>query len=294
MILGVLVRDVDSGNDEREPLDDPTGWGVMGAAGTRPSGSPLIPIRGDSTATNTSATNTSSGGTTSINPGSNLNPHFGMNFMSNTHLDLGEHREGEEVNITVSEQTPRPNRYTLFEGKEPLLVDRKLSAEPGSLFMNSPTLGGGSASSAHLQTCPLEFDRLHQQREEATPPPPPPPLQNKYITQPPKPIHPPCITANLIPKFHSSLSSRSFPQRIHGQQGSSSASTIDSSTSSSLNVSFNYGGANGGKMTEVEKKRYELQMRVYRARTQMPSHIVLRVFREPSECVEAEEIIGGR
>jgi len=42
-------------------------------------------------------------------------------------------------------------------------------------------------------------------------------------------------------------------------------------------------------MTEVEKKRYELQMRVYRARTQMPSQIVLRIFREPAECVEVEE-----
>ena len=46
-------------------------------------------------------------------------------------------------------------------------------------------------------------------------------------------------------------------------------------------------------MTEVEKKRYLLQMRVNRARTQMPSHIVLRVFRDPSECVEIEEMLAG-
>jgi hypothetical protein len=32
-------------------------------------------------------------------------------------------------------------------------------------------------------------------------------------------------------------------------------------------------------------------LRVYRARTQMPSHIPLRVFREPAECVEAQEIL---
>ena len=46
-------------------------------------------------------------------------------------------------------------------------------------------------------------------------------------------------------------------------------------------------------MTEVEKKRYLLQMRVNRARTQMPSHIVLRVFRDPGECVEIEEMLVG-
>jgi len=32
-------------------------------------------------------------------------------------------------------------------------------------------------------------------------------------------------------------------------------------------------------------------MRVCKARRQMPSHIVLRVFREPSECVEVEEVM---
>jgi hypothetical protein len=45
MILGVFVRDVD--NAEREPIDDPTGWRVIDAAGTRPSENPLIPIEGD-------------------------------------------------------------------------------------------------------------------------------------------------------------------------------------------------------------------------------------------------------
>ncbi|KAF8813021.1 hypothetical protein BYT27DRAFT_7181978 [Phlegmacium glaucopus] len=298
MILGVLVRDVDSGNAEREPLDDPTGWRVIGAAGTRPSENPLIPIRSDSTPQNTSTDRM-----TSINSGSNSNPRFGMNFMSNAHL---EHWEEEEGNTTVSEQTPRPNRYALedsasvFEGEEPLLADGKMSEEPGLLTMDSVgnskvsldsyTLGGDSPSSARSQTYPLESRQLHKHKVKSTPPPPPP---NKYITQPPKPIQPPCITANFIPKFRSSLSSQSFPQRIHRQQGSSTASTPDSSASSLLNDNINYGGANGGKMTEAEKKRYELQTRVYRARTQIPSHIVLRVFRDPSECVEVEAVMRG-
>ena len=272
MILGVLVRDVDSGNAEREPIDDPTGWRAMGAAGTRPSENPLIPIRSDSTGTDTSIDRT----TTNINSGSNSNAHL-------------EH--GEEGNTTVSDQTPRPNRYTFEEREEEIvLVEGKWSMEPESLIMDS---GGNSNESMNTlrQTYPLGSHRLHQPEEQSRPPPPPS-LQNTYITQPPKPTQPPCITANMIPKFSSSLSSQPLPRRTNGRQNSSSLSTPDSSTTaSSLNNTINYSGANGGKMTEVEKRRYELQMRVYRARTQMPSHIVLRVFREPSECVEVEEMI---
>lgn len=44
---------------------------------------------------------------------------------------------------------------------------------------------------------------------------------------------------------------------------------------------------NGGvRMTESERKRYELQMRLYRARAMIPFQITLRVFRSPSECIE--------
>ncbi|KAH8111003.1 hypothetical protein DFH11DRAFT_708254 [Phellopilus nigrolimitatus] len=40
-----------------------------------------------------------------------------------------------------------------------------------------------------------------------------------------------------------------------------------------------------------ERRRYELQERVYRARLHIPSHIRLRVFREPEECFEADRIL---
>lgn len=266
MILGVLVRDVDSGNAEREPIDDPTGWRVISAAGTRPSENPLIPIEGDNAANNTSTDRT----TTSIHSRSGSNPQTGMNFMSNAHLEYLE--EGEEGNNTLLEQmTPRPNRY-VFQREGALLIDEKSSTEPESFTMDS----GGSSSVNQRMYKPL---------------PPPPPLQSEYVTQPPKPIQPPRVASYLIPKSRLSLSSQSLPYRRSGRQDSSS--TTDSATTSSSFNAINYGGANGGKMTEVEKKRYELQMRVNRARTQMPSHIVLRVFREPSECVEIEEILAG-
>jgi len=185
-----------------------------------------------------------------------------LSFTSNAHLEFLERED-----TSFSDRTPRPNRYMfediqgMSERKDTLLVDGKMSTEPESLIMDSGSsrVSKTHTSSTRSQSYLLEPSRLYEK---------PLPLPN--------PIQPPRITANVIPKFRPSFSS---------QPRSSDSST----TSSSFNAAINYGGANGGKMTEVEKKRYELQMRVYRARTQMPSQIVLRIFREPAECVEVEE-----
>ncbi|KAH8104041.1 hypothetical protein BXZ70DRAFT_679687 [Cristinia sonorae] len=48
----------------------------------------------------------------------------------------------------------------------------------------------------------------------------------------------------------------------------------------------------GQPMTEAERKRYELQSRVNKARAEIPSHIPLRVFRDPAECIEAARILN--
>ena len=44
-------------------------------------------------------------------------------------------------------------------------------------------------------------------------------------------------------------------------------------------------------MSEGERKRAELQDRVWRARAKAPRHVVLRIFRDPSDCVEVEELL---
>ena len=44
--------------------------------------------------------------------------------------------------------------------------------------------------------------------------------------------------------------------------------------------------------SESDKQRLNLQIRLWRACTVVPPHIVLRVFREPQECVEAFQTIG--
>ncbi|KAJ3762392.1 hypothetical protein EV360DRAFT_35831 [Lentinula raphanica] len=47
------------------------------------------------------------------------------------------------------------------------------------------------------------------------------------------------------------------------------------------------------RMSESEKKQYELQMRVNKARGALPFKIVLRVFRSPEECVETWELLNS-
>lgn len=44
-------------------------------------------------------------------------------------------------------------------------------------------------------------------------------------------------------------------------------------------------------VSDAQRKQNELQIRVYKARLDIPEHIALRVFRQPSECVEAMEIL---
>lgn len=53
------------------------------------------------------------------------------------------------------------------------------------------------------------------------------------------------------------------------------------------------GGTPTEYLTPLEKRRLELQARVERARDLVPRHIPVRVFREPSECVEAAQIMDA-
>jgi Uncharacterized conserved protein (DUF2183) len=39
-------------------------------------------------------------------------------------------------------------------------------------------------------------------------------------------------------------------------------------------------------ISEPDKKRMNLQMRLWKARAEVPAHVVIRVFRDPQECVE--------
>lgn len=44
--------------------------------------------------------------------------------------------------------------------------------------------------------------------------------------------------------------------------------------------------------SESDKQRLNLQIRLWKARIEVPPNIVVRVFREPQECVEAFQMLG--
>ncbi|KAJ7045854.1 hypothetical protein C8F04DRAFT_989210 [Mycena alexandri] len=44
-------------------------------------------------------------------------------------------------------------------------------------------------------------------------------------------------------------------------------------------------------LLEADRRRAELQLRVWRARAVIPAHVPLRIFRDPAECVEAEAVL---
>lgn len=74
-----------------------------------------------------------------------------------------------------------------------------------------------------------------------------------------------------------------------------SVDSISSTGSSSSSLSLrNFRRATGQTMppmTEAEKKRFELQGRVNKARLMMGPDVVLRVFKLPEECIETERLL---
>ncbi|KAG1860237.1 hypothetical protein DFJ58DRAFT_726028 [Suillus subalutaceus] len=72
-----------------------------------------------------------------------------------------------------------------------------------------------------------------------------------------------------------------------------SISSIGSSSSSlSLRNFRRATGQTTPSMTEAEKKRFELQNRVNKAKLMMGSDVILRVFKLPEECIETERLLG--
>lgn len=90
-------------------------------------------------------------------------------------------------------------------------------------------------------------------------------------------------------EFFTSAPLSAEPENMAGQglntiAPSSASSTSRNSTSSSSSSTY-------ARLSDVDRKRYELQKRVYRARQRMPGRVPLRIFRYPDDCVEVEEIL---
>jgi len=94
------------------------------------------------------------------------------------------------------------------------------------------------------------------------------------------------LTAEPDPILEMTPTATPRPASKQAYQAITPTPSVRSAASSSTT-----GSATRERMSEAERKRYELQLRVWRARTQMPGHVPLRIFRDPRECVEAEEVL---
>ena len=151
-------------------------------------------------------------------------------------------------------QTPRLNAYA---GRE------RQKAATATYFNNNVLVNEPEAVEEVMTPTAASFARMD------TPPSIGSRMSTSFTTQPPKPTLPPSI--------HNSANLRSPAASARSHKTTSSTSSTDSF---------------GKSLTESEKRRKDLQLRVYRARTQMPGHIPLRIFRDPEECVEAQQILA--
>ena len=285
-ILGAFLRDADASTfNGPEPLDDPTGWKAIGAAGTRPNTRPLVP-RSDTASSSASS----------------------LSFLKYNYGSKANVPRTPNVRTPDADRTPRPNRYISDGVRSKLGGGRQvpkpansfdeiahakarehertyfglgpLNSEPESSEASVPYARVGEiedtvltptlASSSRMETSKTITGQMNNLTLRSSTDPPQTPIS--YVTQPPKPTPPPSIT-------------QPYPHNLEPSSSSFRSQQTGSSTSSESSSSRR------GSMTETEKKRTELQLRVYRARTQMPSHIPLRVFRNPSECIEVQEIL---
>lgn len=84
---------------------------------------------------------------------------------------------------------------------------------------------------------------------------------------------------------------RGFSKPPQGSQLESRENTRWQQPQPQLSLQSQSSASTPTSLSDVEKKRLDLQMRVWRARYAVPPHIPIRIFREPEECVEVNRIL---
>ncbi|KAF5353097.1 hypothetical protein D9758_008708 [Tetrapyrgos nigripes] len=82
----------------------------------------------------------------------------------------------------------------------------------------------------------------------------------------------------------SNMLNTSFGTQSSRPRKSGSVHSVMSNATSASASGSAYGNGNGKPLADSERKRYDLQVRVWNARSVIPDGILLRVFRDPGEC----------
>ena len=226
----------------------------MDAAGTRSSSVPLVP-RSDSTA---------SSPVDPVDRAHQETVFVGMKRAISDHLI--SRLSSTSSNSTTSSQKKKSSLLSVLEIPEnssQYFSSAPISAEPepfangkyGELWPPSPTAQASTSTLSGPSPTPTESALKSPLSTR---------VYAKLINQTPKATPP----LSLSMKSSAMQSNSSF----------ASTSSMEATRKASL--------------PDAQKRRSDLQVRVCRARTQIPGHIPLRIFRDPSECVEANEVLA--
>ena len=269
-ILGAFLRDVDADNQDVDPIPHPTGW----------KGSDQSPNESPSQST------ASSGSFSSL---LGRFPSYKSNDSKrSTSLPSSETSGQSDTEVAMPARSTSDTVATSFDHVGSNLRDKVLrKARNRAVYFGIGPLT--STPDREIPESELHFQRPDVQASQRIPDPtvnepnlvksvnPSTSHSNQgFISEPPKPILPPSITN---------------PRPLSAVSLNSEAEQVDSDNFGPYDPS-QYVSDNGKRQTSsVKRRRTELQTRVYRARTQMPSHIFLRVFREPTDCVEVDKFL---
>jgi hypothetical protein len=266
-----------------DPIDDPTGWGAVVAHAT----SSTLGIDSEANLASDSDSDESD-----ARPSNTTR-------RSMTNLLVSARKKTSSISSYLSSRDREGGDPSYFD------VNPGSSGRP-SVYMEPEDLPENQARLVDVDPTP----RVEQVAATPTPRPKQP---AQFITEAPKATPAPSINVRPRPASRASVTTPaaaslvSIAERRSQRSGDTASSISTASSVSSGRSRFSEGGhaikeafrVRVEKMAKVsasapameDRRRAELQLRVWRARTLVPNDIVLRVFRHPEECVEAGEIL---
>ncbi|KAF5332147.1 hypothetical protein D9611_008198 [Ephemerocybe angulata] len=324
-VLAIFIRDVTTQEGVTDPLDDPTGWNalVIQSALLELNDPPNTSSPGNTSPSPRSRRSSVANRLVGAGKKSSSSLSSFLNLKSEARRDgSDEMASGSYFTASTQQPTPlsaEPETYNNNNNDDshtaPVRSGAAEAPEEGAtprisapgIMENSPTITQGMSSTQYPGgPTPKAGGALNNQEIQAHV------KKRSIITDAPGPTRPLTLKApahGRRPSLAPSLSAKRLAQpssraQRKGTTGSS-ASESDASIDISLTTTPSRRSSSAASMLPgalvlptsgvpvEERRRNELQMRVWRARMGVPAHVVLRVFRKPEECVEAGEILEG-
>lgn len=168
------------------------------------------------------------------------------------YVDLARERPGQILGIFIRDVTSG-----LDQSSDSLIETQVLTSEPESIPPTSPSSGRFSFHESDSPTSQRSFP--YEPRRSSTDPSR---RNQKVVQQQPQPV----------PRMQ--IQTGSFLEEDYPIPGRDP-----------------WAGSQPVQMTPAERRRWELQQRVARARQMLPPGIALRIFKEPEECTETHQIL---